>query len=359
MKHLLRLLASLFVVTLFSWSTVANGQITSWDLADGLRASIPDPDNLATAMNPVQVGTATWGFRAGGGQPHYTTAVKGPSSVGGSNVELPHDGVMWWNGPDAGPFGNPIQPAAASAMAVFDSAAAVPGPCSNNAPCTNYQAGDVGGFGFTGAVWTTDVEGDYRVTWGGYAGREVVTNPLDLDMLMIYGSPPFYDTTPPTPGRMMVHIPFENTEAIGAASAFTDQIEVHLLAGDAIDIYINGNDWVGLQVNIECLSNCDTGGVLGDYSNDGMVNAADYTVFGDNEGQVVDFPNRDPTLLGTPVGAADYMFWRDRFGNSGVGSGSATRAAVPEPTTFSLSLLVLSAFAAAVRGNCRRDGVSS
>jgi hypothetical protein len=103
MKHLLRLLASFFIVPLFSWSTVANGQITSWDLADGLRASIPDPDNLATAMNPVQVGTATWGFRAGGGQPHYTTAVKGPSSVGGSNVELPHDGVMWWNGPDAGP----------------------------------------------------------------------------------------------------------------------------------------------------------------------------------------------------------------------------------------------------------------
>ena len=78
-------------------------------------------------------------------------------------------------------------------------------------------------------------------------------------------------------------------------------------------------------------------GVPGDYNNDGTVNAADYVVFRNSEGMVVDFPNRDPALLGMVVGQGDYTYWKDRFGDM---SGSGSASAVPEPSSMMLTLLV-------------------
>jgi len=65
----------------------------------------------------------------------------------------------------------------------------------------------------------------------------------------------------------------------------------------------------------------------GDYNGNGIVDAADYTLWRDTRGSQLDLRadgNRDGT-----VDEADYVFWNDRFGNV-VGTGS--RAAVPEPT---------------------------
>jgi len=63
----------------------------------------------------------------------------------------------------------------------------------------------------------------------------------------------------------------------------------------------------------------------GDYNNDGVVNAADYTLWADSLG--TDNPLLNDPIGGT-IGAGQYTQWKNNFGNTS--SGSAT--AVPEPT---------------------------
>ncbi len=87
--------------------------------------------------------------------------------------------------------------------------------------------------------------------------------------------------------------------------------------------------------------------LAGDYNTDGIIDAADYTVWRDKLGSGVSLPNDN-----TPgVGADDYTRWKNNFGAGspgiGAGSGAATRnATVPEPST---ALLAAFSLAAAVR----------
>jgi hypothetical protein len=78
-------------------------------------------------------------------------------------------------------------------------------------------------------------------------------------------------------------------------------------------------------------------GLLGDFNGDGAVDAADYTLWRDNEGA----PNESAFATGSGNGggidASDYTLWRANFGNSAgalVGSG-----AVPEPAALALATL--------------------
>jgi hypothetical protein len=82
-------------------------------------------------------------------------------------------------------------------------------------------------------------------------------------------------------------------------------------------------------------------GVLGDYNNNGVVDAADYTAWRDNlGGPDTALQNRDPMNSGN-IDQTDYDFWKSRFGaTSGAGSGSlAGNAAVPEPASLVLVLV--------------------
>jgi hypothetical protein len=82
-------------------------------------------------------------------------------------------------------------------------------------------------------------------------------------------------------------------------------------------------------------------GVLGDYNNNGVVDAADYTAWRDNlGGPDTALQNRDPMNSGN-IDQTDYDFWKSRFGaTSGAGSGSlAGNAAVPEPASLALVLV--------------------
>jgi autotransporter-associated beta strand protein len=86
-------------------------------------------------------------------------------------------------------------------------------------------------------------------------------------------------------------------------------------------------------------------GVPGDYNNNGVVDAADYVVWRKGGTLANDF---------TPgVQAADYDFWRSRFGantNPGSGSGLGLDAsAVPEPTTIALTGCLVSLLVVARR----------
>ncbi len=74
----------------------------------------------------------------------------------------------------------------------------------------------------------------------------------------------------------------------------------------------------------------------GDYNQNGIVDAADYTVWRNNLGGSTSLPNDD-----TPgVGQDDYARWRTHFGQTaGNGSGANANAAVPEPATLALLML--------------------
>ena len=91
--------------------------------------------------------------------------------------------------------------------------------------------------------------------------------------------------------------------------------------------------------------------VAGDYNSNGVVDAADYVVWRNTNGQnVTPGTGADGNGDGA-VNASDYTFFRARFGNtsgSGVGSGAG---AVPEPTTAVLVLMACLAMAN-VRRHC-------
>ena len=70
-------------------------------------------------------------------------------------------------------------------------------------------------------------------------------------------------------------------------------------------------------------------GVVGDYNNDDVVDAADYVVWLKNVGAST-LMHRDPENSG-PVGEADYLSWRENFGLSTSGAGAVT--SIPEPGT--------------------------
>jgi hypothetical protein len=87
-------------------------------------------------------------------------------------------------------------------------------------------------------------------------------------------------------------------------------------------------------------------GLLGDFNNDGNVDAGDYATWRKNSGTNNALANDNS--LGTPIGPGHYNLWRANFGNPpGAGSAIGMNAAVPEPAN-----LVLLMFAAA--GWCLR-----
>lgn len=85
----------------------------------------------------------------------------------------------------------------------------------------------------------------------------------------------------------------------------------------------------------------------GDFNGNGIVDAADYVVFRDNQGSTNVLSN-DNGLAGTVnavtgnvIGQAHYDLWRANFGNlAPSGSGSAL-GTVPEPASYSLALIAL------------------
>jgi hypothetical protein len=126
--------------------------------------------------------------------------------------------------------------------------------------------------------------------------------------------------------------------------------------GDAYDssVFGNGNgDLVftyGITGSSKLLAGTVTyigtapAGVLGDYNGNGIVDAADYTVWRDHLGQSFALQNRDPANTGV-VSAADYASWKANFG-AHAGSGAGSLSSVPEPSSIVLLIIGALAFAA-------------
>ena len=107
-------------------------------------------------------------------------------------------------------------------------------------------------------------------------------------------------------------------------------IEVRREGGPADRTYDQLISYVGTSIAVD-----------GDYNADGVVNAADYTVWRDALGQAITLPNENATP-GT-VTQEDYAIWASNYGRS---AGMAIAVSVPEP---SAALLVVASFAALVR----------
>jgi hypothetical protein len=84
-----------------------------------------------------------------------------------------------------------------------------------------------------------------------------------------------------------------------------------------------------------------TAGLPGDFNFDGIVNAADYTVWRDALGDSVSpFQGADATGDGL-VTQADYSVWKSNFGASLSSVEAAGSQAVPEPTSAKLFAAML------------------
>jgi hypothetical protein len=84
--------------------------------------------------------------------------------------------------------------------------------------------------------------------------------------------------------------------------------------------------------------------VLGDYNDDGRVDAADYDVWRSTYGQTGEGLKADSDNDNF-VGATDYVAWLKNFGHTGLstppGSGAVSTAAIPEPSTLTLVAVAL------------------
>lgn len=75
----------------------------------------------------------------------------------------------------------------------------------------------------------------------------------------------------------------------------------------------------------------------GDYNNDHIVSATDYTVWRDNLGADINLPN---DITPGSVDAGDYDVWETNFGRTSI-EGAGSGGAVPEPASLVLLLLVI------------------
>jgi hypothetical protein len=165
---------------------------------------------------------------------------------------------------------------------------------------------------------------------------------------------------------------------LDALDMFDDRPEIHQPPGQKVlthtqaSILTNlltasglsaAHGWIPAQADCQFINAC--GG--GDYNGNGIVDAADFTVWRDLLGQSITLPGERPDAM-TPglVDQEDYEFWKLHFGETvgGPGSGSAGTSpvtSVPEPPSWMLSLIVLAVMhiAAASRRASGQDGRAS
>jgi hypothetical protein len=120
---------------------------------------------------------------------------------------------------------------------------------------------------------------------------------------------------------------FDILDWAGLSGTFSSLTLPALAAGKAWDtshLYTTG-----------VLSVVATAGAAGDYNANGVVDAADYVIWRNNQGTTHVLAN---DTIGGTIGVAQYYQWRAHFGQSaGSGAAVAANTAVPEPSLFALA----------------------
>ena len=124
----------------------------------------------------------------------------------------------------------------------------------------------------------------------------------------------------------------------GTPPAFGDDDHEFTTDGNFLDVPAPGPFGGALSWDSAILNILDVtpGGVTGDYNGNGIVDAADYTIWQDALGGT--------TLLNDPtpgtVDTSDYTYWKTNFGATS-GSGTSVGTNIPEPSSLLLTALAL------------------
>ena len=185
-----------------------------------------------------------------------------------------------------------------------------------------------------------------EVEFGNYL--QTITGVLNIDLVEFLGQPIVDQVnmlgTANLGGSLVVSLPeFDGetlapeqgdeftflTADLGVSGKFDNLQLPTLSSGLSWHIQYNNND-----VTLEVI---DT--IIGDYNSDGIVNAADYSVWLHNLGVSIVLPG--DTTPGT-VNHSDYVVWKNNFGNTSLRVSSFGAASgVPEPCTMNLIFLGL------------------
>ena len=174
------------------------------------------------------------------------------------------------------------------------------------------------------------IDGDYTQGSGGTLAIEIAGNTPghEYDRLVVNGQ-----------------ANLAGTLAVTLLDSFTpldghtfDILDFNSVSGDFDSLNLPGGfDW-NWDVNTGVLSvGSVVGGLAGDYDGNGVVDAADYTIFLDNLGGDSAVVSGNGSGAATAV-QADYLRWVANFGSSAAGS-DGSGAAVPEPSSLALVLL--------------------
>ena len=107
-----------------------------------------------------------------------------------------------------------------------------------------------------------------------------------------------------------------------------------------VAVFFTSTEYTGYNGMDVAVSSSGPVGLLGDYNDDGTIDAADYTVWRDVLAAGGTELTNDPTP-GT-VDESDYAYWKANFGATS-GSGALAAATVPEPSTLALVALAIGA----------------
>ncbi|WP_425396483.1 LamG-like jellyroll fold domain-containing protein [Aeoliella sp.] len=136
-----------------------------------------------------------------------------------------------------------------------------------------------------------------------------------------------------------------------------------LAGGNSLSLGAAYNDLVGGEISlsyydvvsgsvVQGVVEYVTGGLLGDFNNDGVVGLADYTLWRNNLGAA------DETAIngngdGGGITASDYQVWKDNFGQSAGSLSTVASLSVPEPGACCLLGLGIAAVVARRRRWCQ------
>ena len=165
-------------------------------------------------------------------------------------------------------------------------------------------------------------------------------DPLDDGFGWSIGSE-FFDVTAVEEIRAVMFVgDFAGTNLTAGGSFFVDNLMVEVFANQAAMLGTPNPNTAPVE----------SAGLPGDYNNDLVVNAADYTVWRDNLG-AADESSLNGNGDGTNgVDDGDYNLWKTNYDTSpGAGGASVGAAGVPEPTTMIMAVATMLGGLALVR----------
>jgi hypothetical protein len=199
------------------------------------------------------------------------------------------------------------------------------------------------------AITRGDMAGLYNAVLESSYDRIAHTAPADTE----------WATSINNPGQTIAASNWANLSFIAWADAYGGHVGLTIVNLDAVAHLITDNVYLDLRVTD--WGGGETGGEFtyqraaapaasGDYDHDGIVDAADYTLWRSSLGQTVPLGTAADGNLNGTIDAGDYEVWKGHFGQSAASAASA--AAVPEPTGALLALLAFSSglmFALSIR----------